>query len=82
LKTLGKLALAIQQIVTKLSPEVWLYEGKQTYVLTHRECENQSEITAKHSEYSHFRRKFIYDKSFIRLPRQYMSFANGRICPA
>ena len=32
------------QIVTELSPEKWAYEGKQSYVLTHRECENTEEI--------------------------------------
>ena len=33
------------QVVTELSPDVWPYEGKETYVLTHRDCVNQPGIT-------------------------------------
>ena len=29
------------QIVTELSPDVWPYDGKATYVPTHRDCVNQ-----------------------------------------
>lgn len=32
------------QIVTELSPDVWYYSGKKSYVLTHRELEDQEEI--------------------------------------
>lgn len=33
------------QIITELSPDVWPYHGKKTYVLTHRECKECPEIT-------------------------------------
>ena len=33
------------QIITELSPDVWPYDGKETYVLTHRDCVNQPRIT-------------------------------------
>ena len=33
------------QIVTDLSPDIWPYNGKETYVLTHRDCVNQPRIT-------------------------------------
>lgn len=32
------------QIITDLSPDKWVYEGKQSYVLTSRECESRAEI--------------------------------------
>ncbi len=32
------------QIVNELSPDVWVYAGKQSYVLTHRKIENEEEI--------------------------------------
>lgn len=32
------------QIVTKLSPETWVYQGLQSYVITHRACEEREEI--------------------------------------
>ncbi len=32
------------QIITELSPNQWVYEGKQSYVFTHHQCENQKEI--------------------------------------
>lgn len=32
------------QIVTELSPNDWVYKGKKSYVLTHREKENTNEI--------------------------------------
>lgn len=34
-----------EQIVTELSPDVWVYEGMKTYVLTHKEMEDKEEIT-------------------------------------
>ena len=32
------------QIATELSPDVWMYEGKLTYVLTHKKYENKEDI--------------------------------------
>lgn len=32
------------QIVTELSPEEWVYEGLQSYVVTHRACESTRSI--------------------------------------
>jgi dihydrofolate reductase len=32
------------QIVTELSPETWPYNGKETYVLTHRDCADRPGI--------------------------------------
>lgn len=40
------------QIVTELSPAVWAYEGKQSYVLTHRTMENTDDITFTDREIS------------------------------
>ena len=33
-----------QQIITELSPDIWPYEGKQSYVLTHHKQEDTNEI--------------------------------------
>lgn len=33
-----------QQIVTVLSPDVWVYEGQTTYVLTHRNLEDSEKV--------------------------------------
>ncbi len=33
------------QIVTQLSPDFWVYTGKNSYVITHRQLENNGEIT-------------------------------------
>lgn len=33
-----------KQIVTQLSPDAWVYEGLQSYVLTHRSCEDTADI--------------------------------------
>ena len=33
-----------QQIVSELSPEVWVYPGKKTYVITHRPLESGDDI--------------------------------------
>lgn len=32
------------QIVTELSPDEWVYQGLQSYVITHRTCEDQEGI--------------------------------------
>lgn len=32
------------QIVTELSPNEWVYQGMQTYVVTHRACENINKV--------------------------------------
>lgn len=48
IKTAGTVILGYtmySQIVTELSPGVWPYDGKETYVLTHRDCVNQPGIT-------------------------------------
>ena len=34
-----------KQIVTELSPDKWVYEGKQSYVITNQDCKNTDEIT-------------------------------------
>lgn len=34
-----------RQIVTELSPDQWMYAGKQTYVITHNQLESKEEIT-------------------------------------
>lgn len=36
------------QIVTELSPERWVYEGLQSYVITHRDCISREGITFTH----------------------------------
>lgn len=33
-----------RQLVTELSPEEWIYAGKQTYVITHRKLSDEQEI--------------------------------------
>lgn len=38
------------QIKTELSPDEWPYKGKQSYVITHRESENQPGICFYHGE--------------------------------
>ncbi len=40
------------QIVSELSPDVWAYAGKKSYVLTSRNCENTEEITFINGEVS------------------------------
>lgn len=32
------------QVVTELSPDVWVYQGLATYVFTHRSCASSGEI--------------------------------------
>lgn len=38
------------QIDTELSPDVWAYDGKETYVLTHRDCADKPGITFVNTE--------------------------------
>lgn len=33
-----------RQVVEELSPDVWVYEGMKTYVLTHQKKENKEDI--------------------------------------
>ena len=33
------------QVVTELSPDIWVYKGKQSYVITNKNIENKEEIT-------------------------------------
>lgn len=33
-----------QQIVSELSPDVWVYPGKKTYVITHRQLDSSDDI--------------------------------------
>lgn len=33
------------KVVTELSPDIWVYKGKQSYVITNRNIENKEEIT-------------------------------------
>lgn len=41
------------QIVTELSPEQWVYEGLQSYVITHRDCGSREGITFTHQSPAH-----------------------------
>ena len=41
------------QIVTELSPEQWVYEGLQSYVITHRDCGSREGITFTHQSPTH-----------------------------
>ncbi len=54
-ETIGTVVLGYttyNQIMTELSPNHWPYQGKKTYVYTHRQLENQPEITFVHGAIS------------------------------